>query len=117
MSGKVGVVWLWLYFLVDGCEFCDLSSGDEVQFKTMFSQRSQKDSAIYVKKITTPQVRPERLRQGSTKGASTLVYVSVISNIASWLCLYLELLFDNPRVLTVVLVSCNCHTYSNTDTQ
>lgn len=59
----------------DGCEFSELSSGDEVQFKTMFSQRSQKDSAIYVKKITTPQVRPERLRHGSTKGSSTLVSV------------------------------------------
>lgn len=70
-------------FLADGCEFSELSSGDEVQFKTMFSQRSQKDSAIYVKKITTPQVRPERLRHGSTKGSSTLVYVSIVSNITS----------------------------------
>ena len=37
--------------LADGCSFSDLKPGDEVEFLTTFSQKTQRISAAHVKKL------------------------------------------------------------------
>lgn len=61
--------------LAGGCGFDELQSGDEVEFMTVYSHKAKKDSAIYVKKLSS-SVRPERLsRHGSLHKAGTLITV------------------------------------------
>ena len=38
--------------LANGCNIADLNPGDEVEFLITFSQKAQKNSANYVKKLT-----------------------------------------------------------------
>ncbi len=38
--------------LLVGADFEELKDGDDVEFLTVFSQKAQKDSAIYVRKLT-----------------------------------------------------------------
>ena len=37
--------------VANGCDFSDLHPGDEVEFLITFSQKAQKNSASYVKKL------------------------------------------------------------------